>query len=107
MFVVLACCLLLSIPVTMADTDIGSIRVLYSNGAGSIRNISPAPYADVLRDNQYMGTTDSNGYLYFDINVANLGVHTFSVSDGYYYGSMVQNVTLVHKDFTLILKEGM
>jgi len=104
---VLACCLLLLIPVTMADTDIGSIRTLYSNDAGSIRNTSLASYADVLRDNQYIGTTDSNGYLYFTMNRASMGVHTFSASmvigSSYYYGSMVQNVTPSTKDFTMIL----
>ncbi len=110
-FAVLACCLLLSIPVTMADTDIGIIRVLYSNDAGSIRNTSPASNADVSRDNQYMGTTNDNGYLYFDINGATLGVHTFSASvaigSSYYYGSMTQNITSSTKGFTMILKKGM
>jgi len=110
-FAVLACCLLLLIPVTMADTDTGSIRILFSNDAGSIRNTSPAPYADVLRDNQYMGATDNNGYLYFTINEASMGVHTFSASvaigSSYYYGSVMQNVTPSTKDFTMILKKGM
>jgi len=107
---VLACCLL-SVPVTMADSDTGIIRVLYSNDAGSIRNTSPASTADVLRDDQYMGTTDSNGYLYFDINGATLGVHTFSASvvlgSSYYFGSMVQNITSSTKGFTMILKKEM
>jgi hypothetical protein len=95
----------------MADTDIGIIRVLYSNDAGSIRNTSPASNADVLRDNQYMGTTDDNGYLYFDINGTTLGVHTFSASvvigNSYYYGSMMQNITSSTKGFTIILKKDM
>ena len=108
---VLACCLLLSISVTMADTDTGIIRVLYSNDAGSIRNTSPAYNADVLRDGQYMGTTDDNGYLFFDINGATLGVHTFNASvaigSSYYYGSIVQNITSSTKGFTMVLKKEM
>lgn len=110
-FAILACCLLLLIPFTLADTDLGRIRTLYSNDAGLIRNTSPAPYADVLRDNQYMGTTDSNGRLYFTINEASMGEHTFSASvvigSSYYYGSIVQNVTPSTKDFAMILKKGM
>ena len=107
-FYVLACCLLLITPVTVADNDTGSIRVLYTNGAGSARNVYPAANADVLRDDENIGTTDDSGYLFFTMDQASMGNHTFSsfvvVGSNYYSGSIVKNVTAVTKDFTLVLK---
>ena len=108
-FAALACCSLLLIAIAAADADIGSIRVLYTNDAGAIKNIYPAPNAEVLRDNQYLGTTDDYGYLFFTVNQGSTGVHTFNASvaigSGYYYGSMVKDVQPDTKDFTMVLKK--
>jgi hypothetical protein len=109
-FAALACCMLILAAIVAADSGTGSIRVLYTNDAGAIRNVSPAPNAEVYRDNQYLGTTDDSGYLFFDMNRASMGKHTFNASvaigSGYYYGSMVKDVQPDTKDFAMVLKKG-
>jgi hypothetical protein len=110
LYPILACCLMLVISITTAENDMGSIRVLYTNGAGSARTVSPAANVDVLRDGEDIGTTNDSGYLYFTLDQASMGNHTFSsfvvVGSNYYSGSIVKNVTPETKDFTLMLKRA-